>query len=105
MFSSLKKGLEDGDNILMLIRLGIAVCVVFMGFQFIEFRQAMETEGCRYYYNEYVGGAPGDSDYSEGIFVNSSELEKLKERNEMSPGERALEDYDSSSGLPAFNTS
>ena len=76
--SSLQSDWRETDKILVLVELGIIVGAFFMGFQFMEYRNAMEDEGCRYYYEGYVPGF----EYSEGgEFLNSSEYEKVKAKD------------------------
>lgn len=76
VFSSLRSDWRDTDKILVLIELGIILATSFMGFQFMEYRSALESEGCEYYYEVHV---PGVDDASRGEFLNSSEYESRKE--------------------------
>jgi len=78
MIQRLKEDWKNTDKILVLVEVLIILSTVFMGFQFLEYRNALVNEGCRYYYSEHV---PGWSD-TGGSFMNRTEYKKAKSFNE-----------------------
>lgn len=70
-----KQDFQEADKVRLVIDAALILAVLFMAFQFTEYRTAMEEEGCRYYYESYVPGF----EYDGGQFVNSSEYQEAEE--------------------------
>lgn len=72
VLDSLRSDWRETDKVLVIVELGIIVSALFMGFQFMEYHSALEDEGCRYYYENYVDG------YEGGEFLNRTEYKEFQ---------------------------
>lgn len=76
---------QDADKVYVVVTAGFILAAGFMGFQFMEYRNALEDEGCRYYYETHVDGV---EDTSNGTFMNSTEYQRVQEAKQ-----DRIEDY------------
>lgn len=66
----LKSDWKETDKVLVAVELGIVLAAGFMGFQFMQYHDALTEEGCRYYYSNHVE----DFEFFEGgEFLNRTE--------------------------------